>query len=99
LAQDLGVLPTFGRLVSRIFTSNVFRAISIFNAVYFGITSSAQYRLFGHDSKPGLASATLLRLAKGGMELSDEEEAALQADANLGLESLRAKKNLQDETS
>jgi hypothetical protein len=64
------------------FTSNPFLAISVLLAVYFGIAASAQYRLFGHDSKPDLAVATLRRIAKGGKELSDEEKAAVKADTS-----------------
>lgn len=82
LAKDLGAVPTFGRLLSRMFTSNPFLAISVLLAVYFGIAASAQYRLFGHDSKPDLAVATLRRIAKGGKELSDEEKAAVKADTS-----------------
>ncbi|RLL95883.1 hypothetical protein CFD26_103822 [Aspergillus turcosus] len=77
LANDLGAAPTFGRLLSRIFTSNPIRAIAILHAVYFGMCSSAQYRLFGDGSKPALATATILRLARGGKQLSEEEKSAL----------------------
>lgn len=39
--------------------------------------SSAQYRLFGDGSKPEIATATILRLARGGKQLSEEEKIAL----------------------
>jgi dimethylaniline monooxygenase (N-oxide forming) len=77
LANDLGAAPTFGRLLSRIFSSNPIRAMSILHAVYFGMCSSAQYRLFGDGSKPEIATATILRLARGGKQLSEEEKIAL----------------------
>ncbi|KAJ9196265.1 hypothetical protein DTO164E3_6321 [Paecilomyces variotii] len=82
LADDLGVAPTFGRLFSRIFTSNPFRALSILNGVYFGIFSSAQYRLFGTGSNPEIAAATFLRLFRGGKELSEDENIALRASSS-----------------
>lgn len=82
LADDLGVAPTFGRLFSRIFTSNPFRALSILNGVYFGIFSSAQYRLFGTGSNPEIAAATILRLFRGGKELSEDENIALRASSS-----------------
>ncbi|KAJ9308477.1 hypothetical protein DTO217A2_1970 [Paecilomyces variotii] len=82
LADDLGVAPNFGRLFSRIFTSNPFRALSILNGVYFGIFSSAQYRLFGAGSNPKIAAATILRLSRGGKELSEDENIALRASSS-----------------
>jgi dimethylaniline monooxygenase (N-oxide forming) len=39
--------------------------------------SSAQYRLFGDGSKPEIATATILRLASGEKQLSEEEKIAL----------------------
>lgn len=57
--------------------SNPIRAISILHAVYFGMCSSAQYRLFGDGSKPEIATATILRLVRGGKALSEEERVAL----------------------
>jgi dimethylaniline monooxygenase (N-oxide forming) len=48
-------------------------------AVYFGISSPAQYRLFGDGAKTELAKATLLRLASCGTALSAEEKAALES--------------------
>jgi dimethylaniline monooxygenase (N-oxide forming) len=39
--------------------------------------TSAQYRLFGDGSKPEIATATILRLARGGKQLSEEEKIAL----------------------
>jgi dimethylaniline monooxygenase (N-oxide forming) len=81
LANDIGVAPTFGRLFCQIFTSNPLRAISLLNAVYFGVVSSAQYRLFGHGREPYLAAATILRLSKSRQELSEDEKRSLRATA------------------
>ncbi|KAL1967172.1 hypothetical protein VTN77DRAFT_3463 [Rasamsonia byssochlamydoides] len=80
LARDLGVEPTFCRLVSRIFSSNPRSAMSVLHYVYFGMVTGAQYRLFGHGSKPELAAATILRLARKEGKLSEAEQAALRAD-------------------
>ena len=77
LIKDLKADPQFGRLLRLVFTSNPFRAISVLRAVYFGISSPAQYRLFGYGKNPKLATATLLRLAKDGKGLSEEEKKEL----------------------
>ncbi|PGH14622.1 hypothetical protein AJ79_02957 [Helicocarpus griseus UAMH5409] len=82
LLADLGANPTFARLVSRLFALNPFRALSVLKAVYFGMNSSAQYRLFGHGRKPELAAATLLRLAKGGKEISAKEKQLMVMDVD-----------------
>ncbi|EEP79631.1 conserved hypothetical protein [Uncinocarpus reesii 1704] len=73
LLRDIGATPTFRRLFLNLFSSNPFRAARLLRTVYFGINSPAQYRLFGHGSKPNLASATLLRLADEDEGLSEEE--------------------------
>jgi dimethylaniline monooxygenase (N-oxide forming) len=46
--------------------------------------SSAQYRLFGDGSKPEIATATILRLARGGKQLSEEEKIALTKSEGTG---------------
>ncbi|KMU90728.1 dimethylaniline monooxygenase 2 [Coccidioides immitis H538.4] len=73
LLRDIGANPTFCRLFSKVFTSNPVTAVKLLKAVYVGINSPAQYRLFGHGSKPMLASATLLRLADEAPGLSEKE--------------------------
>ena len=77
LLRQLDATPRFWRLFQQIFTSNPLRAISVLKAIYFGINSPAQYRLFGHGNNSKLATATLLRLAKNGKELSVEEKEEL----------------------
>ncbi|KAI9727213.1 MAG: hypothetical protein M1834_008473 [Cirrosporium novae-zelandiae] len=79
LASQLEAAPTFGRLLSNIFKSNPIRAISLMKAIYFDMPSAAQYRLFGHGGLPELGSATVLRVANEGEELSLEEKEALEA--------------------
>ncbi|KAK2744132.1 hypothetical protein FQN57_004392 [Myotisia sp. PD_48] len=74
LLSGVGVNPTFWRLFKPMFTSNPLQAWRVFNAVYFGICSPAQYRLFGERSMPKLATHTLLRLARGEKEMSQGEK-------------------------
>ncbi|EDN04829.1 predicted protein [Histoplasma mississippiense (nom. inval.)] len=81
LLADLDANPTFARLLHRLVTSNPFRAFAVLKAVYFGINSPAQYRLFGHGRKPELAAATLTRLAAG-TGISEKEKALMDDDAN-----------------
>ncbi|WEW56715.1 flavin-containing monooxygenase [Emydomyces testavorans] len=78
LLNDLGATPTFAQLFCKMLTSNPLTAAKILKAVYLGINSSAQYRLFGHGSKPELATAMLLRLADGAGALSEEERDILE---------------------
>lgn len=73
LLKPLGAVPGFGRLLGRVFTSNPLRALSILNAVWFGIPSSAQWRLLGHGNKQKLAEETVLRIAGGKEGLSKAE--------------------------
>jgi dimethylaniline monooxygenase (N-oxide forming) len=80
LATDLGIVPTFGRLLYRVFTSSPFTAFSILKYFYFGMITSAPYRLFGHGAKPEIATATILRMAKEEKSLSKAEKDALAAD-------------------
>ncbi|PGH06138.1 hypothetical protein GX51_02526 [Blastomyces parvus] len=80
LLADLDANPTFARLLPRLFTSNPFRAFTVLKTVYFGVNSSAQYRLFGHGRKEELAAATLARLAAG-TGISVEEKELIDRDA------------------
>ncbi|PGH03805.1 hypothetical protein AJ80_08618 [Polytolypa hystricis UAMH7299] len=73
LLQELGAAPTFKKLLLNFLTSNTLEAASLLLAVYFGINSPAQYRLFGYGKKTQLAKTTLLRLWRGGKELTTEE--------------------------
>ncbi|OIW23435.1 flavin-containing monooxygenase, partial [Coniochaeta ligniaria NRRL 30616] len=73
LLRPLGAVPGFGSLLGRVFTSNPLKAFSILNAVWFGIPSSAQWRLLGHGSKRKLAEETVLRIAGGKETLSKAE--------------------------
>ncbi|ORY55628.1 flavin-binding monooxygenase-like family protein [Pseudomassariella vexata] len=81
LLELLGAKPTFGRLLGRVFSSgSPLRALSTLSAVYFGLTSSAQWRLFGHGRKEELARETVLRIAgeKGEMTKRERELLTLQ---------------------
>lgn len=73
LLEPLGAVPGFGKLLGRMFTGNPLRALSTLNAVWFGIPSSAQWRLCGHGAKPKLAEETVLRIAAGKESLSKAE--------------------------
>ena len=42
------------------------------------VPSPGQFRLFGSGSSPDVAEASILRIAKGGKELSKEEKKALE---------------------
>jgi dimethylaniline monooxygenase (N-oxide forming) len=78
LTRPLHANPTFGRLLKNVFTSNPIRAFSLLNAVYMVMSSAGQFRLFGSGSSPNIAIASILRIAKGGKELSKDEKEALQ---------------------
>ena len=54
--------------------------LSIINYYYNGMITSAPYRLFGHGSKSDIAEATMLRMARHGDKLSEEEKVILTAD-------------------
>ncbi|CAJ2504557.1 Uu.00g119510.m01.CDS01 [Anthostomella pinea] len=70
----LGANPTMGRLLQQVFSSgDPWKALKTLNAVYFGITSSAQWRLCGHGKDEMLARETVLRIADGKETLSQEE--------------------------
>ena len=74
LLAPLDANPTFGRLLGRVFSSgHPWKALGVLNAVYFAITSSAQWRLFGRGAKYDLASETVLRVAGGAETLSAAE--------------------------
>lgn len=73
LLAPLGAVPGFGRLLGRMFTGNPLKAWRILNAVWFGIPSSAQWRLCGSGKKQELAEETLLRIAAEKTTLSKGE--------------------------
>ncbi|KAI0015098.1 flavin-containing monooxygenase [Xylariomycetidae sp. FL0641] len=74
LLAPLGANPTMGKMLSHVVASgHPWRALKTLNAVYFGLTSSAQWRLFGHGKNARLAEATVLRTAAGKGKLSDQE--------------------------
>ncbi|CAN8105720.1 unnamed protein product [Discula destructiva] len=74
LLAPLGAKPSFGKCLGRVFSSgHPWRSLQVLNAVWFGIPSGAQWRLFGYGAKEGLATETLLRIGRGGETLSDGE--------------------------
>ncbi|CAK7233538.1 hypothetical protein SBRCBS47491_008645 [Sporothrix bragantina] len=74
LLAPLGAAPTFPRLLGQIFSSgHPLRALSVLNAVWFSIPSSAMWRLVGHGAKIDLAAATVLRTAGEKPTLSAQE--------------------------
>ena len=78
LLTPLGAVPSFPRLLGKVFTSsNPWKAMKILNAVWFGIPSSAQWRLTGHGKKEQLARETVLRIADAKQELSRGETSYL----------------------
>jgi dimethylaniline monooxygenase (N-oxide forming) len=80
LLAPLGAVPSFGRLLGRMFTGNPIKALSILNAVWFGIPSSAQWRLCGYGKKEKLAEETVLRIAGQKQDLSKAELKCLGLD-------------------
>ena len=81
LLKPLGAVPGFAKLFGKVFTSgHPWRALQVLNAVWFGIPSSAQWRLCGYGSKEELATATLLRTAAGEAGLSGSEKGLLEHD-------------------
>ncbi|KAI1328661.1 flavin-containing monooxygenase [Xylariaceae sp. FL0255] len=74
LLTPLGANPTFGRLLGRVFTGNPWKALQTLNAVFFGITSSAQWRLCGQGSDEKIARETILRIAGGKHEFCPAEK-------------------------
>ncbi|PSR85882.1 dimethylaniline monooxygenase 1 [Coniella lustricola] len=78
LLAPLGANPSFGRCLARVFTSgHPWRALKVLDAVWFGIPSAAQWRLFGYGAKEELAEETLLRIAAGRDALSEGEKRLL----------------------
>ncbi|KAI1500021.1 flavin-binding monooxygenase-like family protein [Biscogniauxia marginata] len=72
--EPLGANPTLWSLLGQVFSSgNPWKALKTLNAVYFGIASSAQWRLCGYGRNEKLARETVLRIAEGKDKLSDEE--------------------------
>lgn len=74
LLAPLGARPSFGKCLGRVFTSgHPWRALRVLNAVWFGIPSAAQWRLFGEGASEELATETVLRIAEGKEALSEGE--------------------------
>lgn len=74
LLAPLGAKPSFGKCLGRVISSgHPWRALKVLNAVWFGIPSAAQWRLFGYGAKEKLATETLLRISGGKERLSDGE--------------------------
>ncbi|KAK2880160.1 hypothetical protein FQN49_000507 [Arthroderma sp. PD_2] len=78
LFSQLNAAPTFWRLFRQIFTAQPIRAYRVLLAVYFGLNSPAQYRLFGEARNPKLAAETLIRLSKGANKMTDDEKKHVQ---------------------
>ncbi len=79
LLGPLGAAPTVGRLLGKMFRGNPWKALMVLNAVWFGIPSSAQWRLFGHGKQDDLAVETVLRIAGEEGKLRRKEVEALAA--------------------
>ncbi|KAK8104795.1 Flavin-binding monooxygenase-like family protein [Apiospora kogelbergensis] len=77
LAAPLGANPTFGRLLFGRGVGGLLARLRTLNAVYFDVTSSAQWRLCGRGAKPELARETILRISRGDKELSKRERELL----------------------
>lgn len=77
ILEDLRATPKFKLLLRKVISRKPSTGLRLMKSVYFGISSPAQYRLFGDGGKPELATATLLRLGRKGRELSEEEKALL----------------------
>ena len=74
LLEPLGAVPSFGRCLRSVLTSgHPWQALKVLNAVWFGIPSAAQWRLFGYGAKRELAVETLLRIGSEGKTLSKGE--------------------------
>lgn len=74
LLEPLGAKPSFGKCMGRVFSSgHPWQSLKVLNAVWFGIPSAAQWRLFGYGAKEKLATETLLRIAEAKERLSDGE--------------------------
>ncbi|KAK2044743.1 FAD/NAD(P)-binding domain-containing protein [Colletotrichum somersetense] len=78
LLEPLGAVPSFRRLLGRVFSSgHPLRALRVLSAVVFGFAAPAQWRLFGEGSGAELAEETLLRTGAGADELSEGEKGFL----------------------
>ncbi|KAI1864667.1 hypothetical protein JX265_008391 [Neoarthrinium moseri] len=78
LLAPLGANPTFGRLLGQVFTSGrALQSLSVLSAVYFDVTSSAQWRLLGRGKNEDLARETVLRVSSGKLESSTREKQLL----------------------
>lgn len=74
LLEPLGAAPSFRKCLGKVFSSgHPWRAFQVLSAVWFGIPSAAQWRLFGHGAQEELATETLLRIADGRGTLSEKE--------------------------
>lgn len=78
ILEDLRATPRFRLLLRKVVLKQPSIGFRLIKAVYFGVNSPAQYRLFGDGGKPELATATLLRLNKKSRELSDTEKELLR---------------------
>ncbi|KAH8689106.1 putative dimethylaniline monooxygenase [Talaromyces proteolyticus] len=86
LASDMGINPTLHKLLGKVFSPSPLSGLSMLRHYYNGLITSAPYRLFGHGRKPDIAEATMLRLSRGGKELSREEKNLLAAQSPLIIE-------------
>ncbi|KAK8123082.1 hypothetical protein PG984_011752 [Apiospora sp. TS-2023a] len=80
LLAPLGANPTMGRLLApRLLFRNggLLDGLRCLGAVYFDVTSNAQWRLCGRGANPELAAATILRTARGDKEFSKREKELL----------------------
>ena len=71
--EPLGAVPTFRKMLVKMFSGNPIRGLQLLNAVWFGVSSSAQWRLYGHGAKAELARETVLRIAGGKATLAKKE--------------------------
>ncbi|KAK8043391.1 hypothetical protein PG993_005821 [Apiospora rasikravindrae] len=80
LLAPLGANPTMGRLLAPrlLFRNGGFlKGLRNLSAVYFDVTSNAQWRLCGRGANPELAVETILRTARGDKEFSKREKELL----------------------
>lgn len=76
LARDLGNDIQLWKFIK---TFGFWQGIKTINAVYFGMPSAAQYRLFGRGSKSELARLCMQRVYKGqNVEMSDQEQGEIE---------------------
>lgn len=78
LLKPLGANPSFSKLLGQVLTSGrPLQSLGVLRAVYFEITSSAQWRLLGHGKVPELARETVLRISSGKEEYTVKERESL----------------------